>query len=413
MDRRDFLKNLFKVAAYSQAAGLADAFSSDVNADKRSGKGPQVIRRPYKRTGLTLPLLGFGCMRLPEKDGKIDHAAAELMIARAMDHGCNYFDTAYIYEGSEEFLGQALSKYPRDSYYLTSKMPIHTLKSEADLERIFREQLRRTRAGYFDFYLMHWLNKSHWETAKQLKVREFLERQKAEGKIRRIGFSFHDEPELLDEIAQAHPWDLVQIQLNYLDWDTCRSREMYEVLTRRGIPVAVMEPVKGGMLAAMPEGVRKIFLEADPERSVASWALRYAASLPNVQVVLSGMSSMEQTEDNLRTFIGFTPLTEVERGTVEDAVAEFRRTSAVPCTGCRYCRPCPRGVDIPRNLALFNQVKAQKNPGHAGMVYKAMPEQERASNCIGCGVCVKRCPQQLDIPALLKETSQCFKPRAS
>ena len=184
---------------------------------------------------------------------------------------------------------------------------------------------------------------------------------------------------------------------------------MYEILTRRGIPVAVMEPLKGGSLVKLTESARKVFTDAAPEASIASWGLRYAASLPNVQIVLSGMSSQEQVVDNLRTFTGFTPLTEAERETVADALAEYRKTGAVPCTGCGYCKPCPRGVDIPRNLALHNQVKATGSAGHAGMVYHAMAERERASNCVACGVCKTRCPQKLDIPAFLKETSADFK----
>ena len=413
MDRRDFLKNLFKLTAYGTAAKFAGEEESKAadprDLDKRSGNGrTQVTRRGYLRTNMTLPLLGFGAMRLPQKDGAIDRPAAEAMIACAFEHGCNYFDTAYVYPGSEEFLGNVLSKYPRESYYLTSKMPIHDLKSEADLERIFTEQLRRTKAGYFDFYFMHWLNARHWQMAQEFHVWDFLEKQKAEGRIRRIGFSFHDEPELLEKIASAYPWELVQIQLNYLDWEVCRSREMYEVLTRLGLPVAVMEPLKGGTLANLTESARKVFTDANPSVTPASWGLRYAASLPNVLVVLSGMSSMEQLEDNIRTFTGFTPLTEVERETVADALAEYRKAGAVPCTGCRYCSPCPRGVDIPRNLALLNQIRATGSAGHAGMVYHAMTESARASNCVACGVCKTRCPQQIDIPAFLKETAAEF-----
>ena len=411
MERRDFLKNLFKVAAYSQIAGLADTLQEDVDADKRSGKGVQVTRRPYRQTGMTLPLLGFGMMRLPGKDGKIDLDTASAMVARALEHGCNYFDTAYVYPGSEEFIGKVLSKYPRDSYYLTSKMPIRMLKSEDDLERIFQEQLHRTKAGYFDFYFMHWLNARHWTMAQELHVWDFLEKQKAEGRIRHIGFSFHDEPELLEKIASAHPWELVQIQINYLDWEICRSREMYEILTRLGIPVAVMEPLKGGTLVNLTESARTVFTDENPDRSLASWGLRYVASLPNVQVVLSGMSAMEQLEDNLQTFINFTPLTEVERETIARVLEEYRKTGAVPCTGCRYCRPCPRGVDIPRNLALYNQTKAQGSAGSAGMVYDAMTEKERASNCAACGLCKTRCPQKIDIPAQLKNTAEVFASR--
>lgn len=411
MDRRDFLKNLFKAAVYSSVSGLADTLTEDPNTDKRSGKGTQIVRRTYKSTGITLPLLGFGLMRLPEKESGIDLPAAEAMIESALEHGCNYFDTAYIYKGSEEFVGKVLSRYPRNQYYLTSKMPIHTLKSESDAERIFQEQLRRTKAEYFDFYLMHWLNDSHWRMAQQFKVWDFLEKQKAEGRIRRIGFSFHDEPELLKEIAQTHPWDLAQIQLNYLDWDVCRAGEMYEILTRQGIPIAVMEPLKGGSLVRLTEPVRKIFTAAKPEAGIASWGLRYAASLPNVQVVLSGMSSMEQLKENLETFTHFTPLTEVERETLAEALAEYRKTSAIPCTGCRYCCPCPQGVDIPRNLALHNQVKAGNSVSSAGMVYHAMSREKQASSCVACGICRKRCPQKIDIPAFMKEIAAEFNPK--
>ena len=184
---------------------------------------------------------------------------------------------------------------------------------------------------------------------------------------------------------------------------------MYEVLTRHGIPVAVMEPLRGGALVRLTESAGKVFSDAAPERSTASWGLRYAASLPNVLVVLSGMSTMEQLEDNLRTFTNFTPLSDVERATVAEALAEYRKTSAVPCTGCRYCEPCPKGVAIPRNLALYNQVTAENQISPAGMVYNAMREQERASNCIGCGLCKTRCPQKIDIPAHLKEAAARFR----
>ena len=186
---------------------------------------------------------------------------------------------------------------------------------------------------------------------------------------------------------------------------------MYEILTKLGIPVAIMEPLKGGTLVQLTDSARKIFTDEKPDRSIASWGLRYAASLPNVQIVLSGMSAMEQLEDNLRTFTGFTPLTDVERETVADALEEYRKTGTVPCTGCRYCRPCPQGVDIPRNLALYNQTKAQGSAGSAGMVYDAMPEAERASNCVACGLCKTRCPQKIDIPAQLKKTVEVFASR--
>lgn len=400
------------VAAFASVGRLAGSEAKEINADKSSnGTGPQVTRRPYKKTGMTLPLLGFGLMRLPVKDGKVDIPTAEAMVERAMKAGCNYFDTAYMYHGgeSEKFVGQILAKYPRESYYLTSKMPIMMMNGEADNERIFNEQLARTKAGYFDFYFMHWLNEEHWKRAAQCKTLEFMKRMQAEGKIRHLGFSFHGEPETLKEIAEAYPWDLVQIQLNYLDWELCRSREQYEVLTRLGIPVAVMEPLKGGTLVNLTESSRKVFTDADPNASVASWGLRYVASLPNVQVVLSGMSAPNQMEDNLKTFSPLKPLTDAELTVIADVLTEYRKSGAIPCTACRYCSPCPAKVDIPRNLALHNQVKGGVPLFHGKLVYDAMKKEERASSCIACGACLMKCPQKIDIPNSMKLIAEEFK----
>ena len=374
--------------------------------DKRTnGSGPQVSRRPYRNTEMTMPMLGFGLMRLPQRDGKIDLAEAEKMVDRAMNAGCNYFDTAYMYHDgdSERFVGKILSKYPRDSYYLTSKMPIAMMSSADDNERIFREQLERTKAGYFDFYFLHWLNGPHWEMAKQFGTLDFIRRMQAEGKVRRIGFSFHGEPEMLETIATAYPWDLVQIQLNYLDWDLCRSGEQYELLTRLGIPISVMEPLKGGTLVKLTPEARAILEKANPDASTASWGLRFFASLPNIQVILSGMSAMEQMEDNLKTFSPLVPLSGAERAVLDEALDAYRKSGAVPCTACRYCSPCPKGVDIPRNLALLNQLKGGLHLFHAKLVNDAMAEHSRASSCVSCGACMKKCPQQIAIPERLKE----------
>ncbi len=409
MDRREFLKSAMTVAALGSLANLTGAAEKNNNMDKKTnGTGPQVTRRPYKNTAMTLPLLGFGLMRLPQKDGKVDYATAEAMVAKAMNAGCNYFDTAYMYHNgeSEKFVGQILSKYPRESYYLTSKMPVMMMNSEADNARIFNEQLTRTKAGYFDFYFLHWLNEAHWEKAQRIKTVEFMQKMKAEGKIRHLGFSYHGEPETLQQIATAHPWDLVQTQLNYLDWELCRSGEQYEVLTKLGIPVSVMEPLKGGTLVNLTPESKKVFEMANPNVSTASWGLRYVASLPNVQVVLSGMSAPDQIEDNLKTFSPFKPLSDTERQTVAEALAAYRKSGAVPCTACKYCSPCPVGVDIPRNLALHNQVKGGLPVFHAKLVYDAMTEEQRASGCVHCGACKKKCPQSIDIPKLMTEIAE-------
>ena len=415
MNRRDFLKTTAAIAAFAPIAGMAQdaapAAKTEKPADKAESDKKQVTRRAYRGTDMTIPLLGFGMMRLPQTaDEKVDYATGEKMVAKAMESGCNYFDTAYMYHNgeSEKFAGTVLTQYKRETYFLTDKMPIVMMNAEADNERIFKEQLERTKAGYFDFYFLHWLNAAHWKKAKEIKTLEFMKKMKAEGKIRHIGFSFHGEPETLKEIAESYPWELVQIQLNYLDWELCRSGEQYDVLTKLGIPVSIMEPLKGGTLVRLTPESKKIFDEANPKVSTASWGLRYTASLPNVQVVLSGMSDMAQMEDNLKTFTPMVPLTEAERATISQALAAYRKSGAVPCTACRYCSPCPFGVDIPRNLALLNQLKGGLPLFHAKLVYDAMTEKERASSCVGCGACKKKCPQQIDIPTHMKQIAKDF-----
>jgi len=398
MNRREFLKNMATVAALTPLINFTGCNEENGKIENISTtKIISVTHRPYRKTSISLPLLGFGLMRLPQQNGKIDDATAEKMVDIAMKAGCNYFDTAYMYHGgeSEKFVGRILSKYPRDSYYLTSKMPIVMMNKEEDNERIFNEQLSRTRAGYFDFYFLHWLNEAHWEKAKRIKTLEFMKKMQAEGKIRRIGFSFHGEPETLQKIAESYPWDLVQIQLNYLDWELCRSKEQYELLTKLNIPISVMEPLKGGTLVKLTPESKKIFENANPAVSTASWGLRYVASLSNVQVVLSGMSSIEHMEDNIKTFSPFNPLTDAEYQTINEALSAYRKSGAVPCTACRYCSPCPVGVDIPRNLALLNQIKGGLPLFHAKLVYDAMQEKERASACVSCKACLKKCPQQI------------------
>lgn len=407
MNRRDFLKRALTVAALASVSGVVAKEGKD--GDKSSeGKGRPITRRRYKDTALTLPLLGFGMMRLPRLSPDkpdIDYPTVEKQIARAMEVGLNYFDTAYFYHNglSEKCAGDLLSRYPRDRYYLVTKMPVRALKKEADVERIWNEQLAKCKTDYFDFYLVHNLNRDRWEDTRRFHVYEFLKQKQKEGRIRKLGFSFHDEPEVLKTIAEAHPWDFAQIQLNYLDWTLYRSREQYEILTRLGIPVIVMEPLRGGALAALnPEAV-EIFRNANASVSPASWAFRYAASLPNVLCVLSGMTLTEHLEDNIRTFTDFKPLTEAERKVIDAALAAYRKSGAVPCTECRYCMPCPAGVNIPRVFGLYNQAKTSGNTAHFRLVYDKMSDEEKASGCVNCGVCLKKCPQHIRIPDELKK----------
>jgi predicted aldo/keto reductase-like oxidoreductase len=355
-----------------------------------------------------LSLLGFGLMRLPCKEGseKIDTDQATAMIDLALDRGINYFDTAYIYhEGNSElFAGEALSRHDRDSYNLATKMPLMAVKTKADVERIFNEQLKKCRTGYFDFYLLHNINQDHFSVAEQNNVYEQLKEKQRQGLIRRLGFSFHDQPEFLRKVVDKYDWDFAQIQLNYLDWELQNAKEQYEVLTQKGIPVNVMEPVRGGTLARLCEASIGIFNEADPKASPASWAIRYAASLPNVQVVLSGMSSLEQMRDNIATMTPFKPLTEGEYRVIEKALAAYRSSATVPCTSCRYCMDCPEGVEIPKNLAVYNNYQvalANKHPMGSflfEMEYRLLGEKGQAASCVACGQCASRCPQHIEIP---------------
>ena len=270
------------------------------------------------------------------------------------------------------------------------------------------EQLARCKTDYFDFYMLHALDKANWELAKKFHAYEFLQKMKKEGKIRKLGFSFHDTPEMLQTIVDAQEWDFAQIQLNYLDWELYRSREQYEILTKAGIPVIIMEPLRGGALASLSPEAAEILRKADPDSSNAAWAFRYAASLPNVLCVLSGMSLPEHMEDNIKTFSPLKPLTDNERKTLDLALKAYSKRLAVPCTSCRYCMPCPVGVEIPKIFGIYNQYKITGNKWLFENNYKAIPEESRASECVNCKRCVKHCPQKINIPEELKKIAKEF-----
>ncbi|MDR1429119.1 MAG: aldo/keto reductase [Spirochaetaceae bacterium] len=363
-----------------------------------------------------LSLLGFGLMRLPCREGsqEIDSEAAGEMVDYAIAQGVNYFDTAYMYhEGkSESFAGEALSRHERSSYKLATKMPLVALKTHSDVERIFNEQLKKCKTDYFDFYLLHNINEDHLRIAESCGVYEQLKKKQEQGLIGHLGFSFHDRPELLRKVVEKYDWEFAQIQLNYLDWELQNAGEQYEILADKGIPVNVMEPVRGGTLAKLCDESIRIFREADPNASAASWALRYAASLPDVQVVLSGMSVLDQVKDNVRTMSPFTPLTGAEYSVIEKALAAYRRAASVPCTSCRYCMDCPSGVEIPKNLAVYNNYQialANKHPMAPflfEMEYHILQEGQHASSCVSCAQCKSRCPQHIDIPRWMGEISK-------
>lgn len=368
--------------------------------------------RQYRDTGVEVSLLGMGCMRLPKLDPEkpdIDYVKAQEIIDYAYSHGVNYFDTAYVYHGgqSESFIGQALKKYPRESYFLATKMPIWCVKKQEDVERIFNEQLQKCQVDYFDFYLFHAQDAGNFKKCQEFGVYEFLSRMKAEGKIRRLGFSFHDTPEVLRHICDTYDWDFAQIQLNYLDWEMQDARTQYQILADRGIPVVVMEPVRGGALASPCDAANILFREERPDKSLASWAIRFVASLPGVLTVLSGMSDMEQVRDNVDTMTNFEPLTERDREIIDAALEAYRKKDTVPCTGCRYCMDCPFGVDIPKMFALYNHFVLDKDEEDYLEAYRAQPEETLADKCRACGACLSKCPQHIKIPekmAAIRET---------
>ena len=352
-------------------------------------------------------LLGFGLMRLPtigDDSTKIDYPKAQAMVDRAIKGGVNYFDTAYVYHGgkSEVFAGETLSKYPRDSYYLATKMPPWEVESLDDAKRIFDEQLNRCKTSYFDFYLAHSLDHNRMRSFKAV-VYDFLCKKKEEGLIRRLGFSFHDHPDLMKEIVKDYKWDFSMIQLNYMDWESTGARILYETLGEKDIPMVIMEPLKGGALVNLGDKAAGLLKKAAPNSSVASWAMRYAGSLPKAITVLSGMSAMEQVEDNLKTFESFKPITEDEKKILEEAAQIYRSSGTIPCTDCRYCLPCPFGVDIPRAFAHYNHYLIVKNNYAFMNSYRALSKSEQAHNCTSCGKCLDLCPQKIDIPRFCKE----------
>lgn len=364
-------------------------------------------KRHFSPDRPAVSLLGFGCMRFPTlPDGGIDAPLARRMIDYAFEHGVNYFDTAYPYHNgqSELVLGEALARFPRDQFFIADKMPTWSVGSPADVDRIFDEQLKKCRVDHFDFYLVHNLCEQFWPICTQQKIYETLLKRKESGQIRRLGFSFHDKPALLRKIILTFPWDFAQIQLNYLDWTLQDAEAQYTALTEAGVPVIVMEPLRGGALARLTPDALDILRANDATASAASWALRYAGSLPNVLTVLSGMSDLEQVRDNVATMTAFRPLDDGERATLDAALAAYRKSGAVPCTACRYCLPCPKGVDIPTMFAIYNQSKVFAGEhNYFALEYNMADASARADRCVQCGVCVPKCPQKIDIPARLAE----------
>lgn len=370
--------------------------------------------RNYKNTEEKISLLGLGCMRFPTKKENdrdvIDEQKAQEIVDYAYAHGVNYYDTAYMYHDgqSEKFMGKALSKYKRSTYNLVTKLPIWMADTPKDMERIFNEQLSNLRTDYFDFYLLHALDAEKFKKCEQFKAYEFLCEMKKQGKIRHLGFSFHDSPDVLQNIVNAHEWDFAQIQLNYLDWELQNAKRQYEILSENGIPCVVMEPVRGGTLASPCEKSCEIFKSAAPDKSVASWAIRYVANLPNVLTILSGMTTIEQIVDNVSTVSSFVPLTEQDKRVIADALDAYKKKDTIPCTGCRYCMDCPSGVDIPNVFKIYNKYAVEKNKQEFIDSFDKIYKSSGPDLCISCGQCAEHCPQSIKIPDKLKEIAGIY-----
>lgn len=365
--------------------------------------------------GEEIKKLGFGLMRLPQKDGAIDIEQTKKMVDLFMAEGFTYFDTAWAYAGSEDAIRQALvERYPRESFQLATKNAAWiNCKTKEEAVAQFDTSLKQTGAGYFDFYLLHNLGESRSHYFDDYDMWNWIADLKAAGKIKHMGFSFHSTPEELEEILTAHPeMEFVQLQINYADWENpaVQSRACYEVACKHGKAVIVMEPVKGGMLATPPESVQKIFQEAEPEASIASWAIRFAADLDHVITVLSGMSNVEQMKDNLSYMKNFTKLSDSQRNVIKKAQEELARIPLIPCTSCNYCaKVCPMEIGISGSftamnyLTLYSDIGAAKNQegwlvgGHG---------KKKAAECIECGKCEQACPQHITIREELKRVAE-------
>ncbi len=364
--------------------------------------------------GQSIKKLGFGLMRLPMKGEEIDIEQVKSMVDIFMSKGFTYFDTAYVYIGgkSEVALKEAVvDRYPRDSFQCATKLPLWDLKSPEEMEKVFEESLSRAGLSYYDFYLLHAMNKDTAKKAEDLGAWEYIAKLKEQGRVKHIGFSFHDSPEVLDEILTKHPEaEFVQLQINYADWDSenVQSGKCYEIARKHQKPVIIMEPVKGGSLATMTPEIQKLFKEADPELSIPSWAVRYAASLEGLVTVLSGMSTLEQLKDNVSYMENFQPLSDSERKVVDKAVEILKNTPTIPCTACKYCVDgCPQKINIPGIFSALNNLTLYNNEEGAKGHYKhATSEGGKASDCIQCGNCEAHCPQHIEIIETLKKAAK-------
>lgn len=368
------------------------------------------------RYGNEISALGFGCMRFQRSGGSIDMEEAEKELLAAIDAGVNYFDTAYIYPGSEAAIGEIFAKnHVREKIYIATKLPHYLIKSREGMERLFQEHLKRLQTDYIDYYLMHMLTDVQtWEKLKKLGILEFLEEKKKSGAIRQIGFSYHGNADMFCRLVDAYDWDFCQIQYNYMDEHSQAGRRGLQYAASKGLPVIIMEPLRGGKLVnRLPQKALEIFENYPVKRTPAQWAFRWLWNQPEVTCVLSGMNSMEMLEDNIKTAsetqIG--EMTVGEEQMLAQVVKAINAGMKVGCTGCGYCMPCPKGVDIPGTFAAYNRLASEGK--FAGlkehfMCSAARQDSTAAYNCIGCGKCEKHCPQGISIRQELKNASKAL-----
>lgn len=370
------------------------------------------------RKGTPISQLGYGCMRFTKKGTSIDFEKAEREVMHAIEHGVNYFDTAYIYPGNEECLGKILAKNQiREKIHIATKLPQYLMRNPAAIEKTFREELRRLQTDYIDYYLMHMFTDIHeWENIKSLGIEEWIKRHKEDGSVRNIGFSYHGDTEMFLKILDAYDWDFCQIQYNYLDETSQAGRIGLHAAAQKGIPVIIMEPLRGGKLVNMlPEQALKVIRENEHHYSPAEWGLRWLWNQPEVTCVLSGMNSMEMVDENIRiaSEAKTGEFTEEEFRVIDRIRSAIREKEKVGCTACRYCMPCPKGVDIPGNFYYYNLMYIEKKSSARRAFAQNIGirrEPGFASQCIGCGKCEQHCPQHLPIREKLKEADHMLRP---
>ena len=364
--------------------------------------------------GNQLSILGFGCLRFPQKKGKIDMEETEREILLSIEKGVNYFDTAYVYPGSEAALGEILHRNQvRDKVYIATKLPHYLIKSRAGLDKLFAEELKRLKTDYVDYYLMHMLTDTGtWEKLKNLGIEDWIAEKKASGQIRQIGFSYHGNSEMFCRLVDAYDWDFCQIQYNYMDEHTQAGRRGLDYAYAKGLPIIIMEPLRGGKLVTMlPEQAKKVFAEYPIQRTPAQWAFRWLWNQEEVTVVLSGMNSDAMVRENIATAssVQVGEMTEADNAMLGRVVEAINASLKVGCTACGYCQPCPKGVDIPGTFACYNRIYTEGKRAAIMEYLKCTAfrkDSTAASQCIGCGKCEKHCPQNIEIRKCLKEAEK-------